>query len=144
MSQHFWQKVRKFFNLLDANHDGTIDVPDARSRMVKVLTAIHRQQREQMRAVDEIDGKDSEENEEERLQQEVNSALQMLFDAADFRHDQHITVDEFETMYRNLLKAQYEPEVLELDLDRAIQVLEGDSENPSASSMHGRPLPNAD
>lgn len=43
--------------------------------------------------------------------------------AADFRHDQHITVEEFEAMYRNLLKAQYEPEVLELDLDRAIKVL---------------------
>jgi len=144
MSQHFWQKVRKFFSLLDANHDGTVDVADARNRMAKVLIAIHRQQREQMRTVDEIDCKDSEESEEERLQQEVTSALQMLFDAADFRHDQHITVDEFETMYRNLLKAQYEPEVLELDLDRAIKVLEGDSENPSANGVRRRPLPNAD
>ena len=42
---------------------------------------------------------------------------------ADVNHDEHITYTEFENMYKRLLKAYYEPEVLELDLDRAIAVM---------------------
>lgn len=51
--------------------------------------------------------------------------VRALFDAADDDHDQRITLKDFEHMYAKLLHAHFEPEVLELDLDRAIRALEG-------------------
>jgi len=140
MSRNFWTKVRKFFSLLDVNRNGTIEPAEARQRLTKVFMETHQQHTEHHLVVDEVDGKDGLFG-EDALKTEVDQKVQALFDAADFNHDQHITFENFEQMYKNLLKAYYEPEVLELDLDRAIAILEKEESSRNDSSMAPPPVP---
>lgn len=113
-TDRFFEKVRRFFALM-SSEDGFITLKDAKPRMARILSREHAHLSPQL---------GPQPGGGARLDAEVNEKVNTLFHAAGHDHDRQISLDEFEEMYRKLLKAHYEPEVLELDLDRAIKSLE--------------------
>jgi len=132
MSKKFFELVHQFFNLLDADGNGSIDVFEARSSLTICFASLLNTDKSGPK-IDEV----------------VQSQVSWLFKEADENKDQQISREEFVNCYKKLLKenplpskkgsgsfsgslsgsfsgsshAGIEEEVLRIDLERAIQAL---------------------
>ena len=116
MSERFYGKLKHFFSLLDTNHNGTIEREEASRQLQAIL-------RDPSTHLESTPPQDAHFDED--VERDTEKKVNELFKSADENHDAHITYESFQAMYSKLLKHDhYEPEVLELDLDRAINALE--------------------
>lgn len=112
----FHEKVRSFFKLMDANHDGVLEKHEA-ARCLRVVIAEMKAASPHTSPLKPAQG---------RLKDDatVGQQVKWLFAHADTNHDSKMSLAEFEQCYHDLYTKTPEPEVLELDVERGIKILQ--------------------
>jgi len=119
MSSALFASVTRLYQLLDLDANAKLDGHEARLGFSACFADVHR-------STERLDSKDSV----------VDAQVSWLFSATAHDgegDDAEITEEEFKACYSKLLQAAYEEEVLQLDLNRAIDSL---SKNAEWSQMH--------
>mmetsp|Transcript_3188 Transcript_3188/g.7432 ORF Transcript_3188/g.7432 Transcript_3188/m.7432 type:complete len:253 (-) Transcript_3188:294-1052(-) len=110
--------VDEFFHYFDRDGDGFVTIDEARKVLKVALMGM----------------KDSDEKiDSKKLESDVDRQVKLLLAKADFDHDKRISLEEFQKYYSNIVKQGMEPEVLLLDIGRAIKVLKAHNIEKSPS-----------